>query len=136
MNTPSEVKLISLKNIVDSKGSLTIFESKKDVPFHINRCFTVKDVPENSTRGQHAHKYCEQFVVCMNGSLNCKWHNGSKWNSCVLNNSCEGLYVPAGNWLELMFEEKNIIVMVLCDQPYREDDYVRDWEIFKSTYIK
>ncbi len=62
-------KIIKLNAHKDMRGSLMVNEFEKDMPFSPKRFFMVYDVPNNKVRGEHAHKTCEQFLVCIKGKV-------------------------------------------------------------------
>jgi hypothetical protein len=47
-----------------------------------------------------------------------------------------GLLVPPGIWAEEIYEKPHSVLAVLCDRPYEEGDYIRDFEEFKAYRIK
>jgi acetyltransferase-like isoleucine patch superfamily enzyme len=50
-----------LRQAKDLRGSLTVGEYEREVPFTPKRFFLVFDVPTREVRGEHAHKTCDQF---------------------------------------------------------------------------
>ena len=63
------VELKQLTRAVDLRGSLVAGETSSEVPFTPERFFIVYDVPTREARGAHAHRECEQFLVCVTGSV-------------------------------------------------------------------
>ena len=41
-----------------------------------------------------------------------------------------GVLVPQGVWAEQRYLEDKTMILVLCDQPYEEADYIRNYEEF------
>jgi len=41
-----------------------------------------------------------------------------------------GLLVPNGIWAEQRYLDSDNVLMVLCDRPYEEHDYIRDYREF------
>ena len=62
------VTLHRLPRVVDIRGSLTVGEFDRSIPFAVRRYFMVFDVPSMETRGEHAHRECHQFLICVRGS--------------------------------------------------------------------
>nr|WP_216601432.1 WxcM-like domain-containing protein [Halomonas azerica] len=62
------VNLYQLNYVTDIRGSLTVGEFERSIPFAVKRYFMVFDVPSIETRGEHAHKQCHQFLICVRGS--------------------------------------------------------------------
>ena len=61
------VSLHSLPLFGDLRGDLSVGEFEKDVPFLPRRYFLVFGVPSAKVRGEHAHRVCRQFLVCVRG---------------------------------------------------------------------
>ena len=48
----------------------------------------------------------------------------------VLDNPNFGLFIPPGIWADQKYIENNTILTVLCDRPFEEADYLRNYEDF------
>ena len=59
--------LYLMRQVTDPRGSLTVGEVPTEVPFEPKRYFVVYGVPSSELRGEHAHKECEQFLLCLSG---------------------------------------------------------------------
>ena len=44
-----------LKTFTDERGSLTVAETGKDLPFEVKRAYWIYGVPEGHERGKHAN---------------------------------------------------------------------------------
>ena len=42
----------------------------------------------------------------------------------------QALQVPAMIWNVVSFLAPETVLVVLCDQPFSEDDYIRDYDVF------
>lgn len=42
------------------------------------------------------------------------------------------LLVPPGIWVEIDVRQNQSVLIVLCDRPYEEHDYIRDYAEFLS----
>ena len=60
--------LYLMRRVIDTRGSLTVGEVPTEVPFTPARYFAVYGVPSVELRGEHAHKRCQQFLICLHGS--------------------------------------------------------------------
>ena len=60
--------LYLMRRVTDARGALTVGEVPTEVPFSPARYFAVFDVPSVELRGEHAHKQCQQFLICLHGS--------------------------------------------------------------------
>jgi len=115
-------------SIVDEKeqGILRVFESD-NIPFVVKRVFSVVNAQGGSKRGQHAHKKCNQLICCVAGEINLRCDDGNTQIETLLNPSNEAVLVPGGVWAEQDYVKDNSVIIVFCDQPYDEKDYIRDY---------
>lgn len=91
------------------------------------------DIPSGSTRGGHAHKEQEVFIIAVSGSFDIILDDGNEKRTFKPN---EGLYVTKGTWRELENFSTNAVCLVLSSGEFDEEDYIRDFEVFKKTYGK
>ena len=63
------VTLHRLKLVKDMRGTLSVGEYSRDIPFTPQRYFLVFDVPSAEVRGEHAHVECHQFLICAKGQV-------------------------------------------------------------------
>ena len=124
--------IINLKKISDPRGNLTFIEGDQDIPFEIRRVYYLYDVPGGAARGGHAHKDLHQFLVAMTGSFDVTVDNGRSKSKFHLNRSYYGLYIPNLVWRELDNFSSGSVCLVLASEHYKENDYYRDYEVFRS----
>ena len=110
----------------------TFIENNEHIPFSIKRVFYVYDVPTAESRGAHAHKTLEQFLICLSGSFDVELDDGKKKKKVHLNRPWEGLYIPPMIWAAETNFDPGTVCLVLCSALYCKDDYIRDYEIFKE----
>lgn len=124
------VTLTELATGIDMRGSLAVGEVSRDVPFTPQRWFTVYSVPSVETRGQHAHKRCEQVLVAVAGSLRVVVDDGREREELVLDRRTSALYMPAMIWGIQYGFSPDAVLLVLASEPYDPDDYIRDYAEF------
>ncbi len=124
--------LINLPKIVDPRGNLTFIESAVHIPFEIKRAYWIYDVPGGEKRGEYAFKEQEQVVIALSGSFDVVVDNGEVIKTYSLNRSYYGLYIPAGNWRHLENFSTNAVALIVCSTYYAENDYIRDYKLFKN----
>jgi len=129
----SDARLVDLRRIANPKGNLTPIETGVDVPFEIRRVYYLYDVPGGESRGGHAHRELEQFIVAASGSFDVVLDDGVKRERFFLNRSYYGLYVPRLLWRELENFSSGSVCLVLASQLYDESDYFRDYEGFRAA---
>jgi dTDP-4-amino-4,6-dideoxygalactose transaminase/dTDP-4-dehydrorhamnose 3,5-epimerase-like enzyme len=127
-----EARIIKLPRVTDPRGNLSFIEQCKEIPFEIKRVFYIYDVPAGESRGTHAHKTNNQLIVAASGSFDVFLDDGITQKTVTLNRPFEGLYVPAGIWTQEQSFSSGALCLVLTDDFFDEDDYIRDHD----EYIK
>lgn len=126
--------IVSFKTIdVAGKGSLFVAEGGKEIPFPIKRVYWVYDAKtEGEVRGHHAHKESIQVVVPMHGKLKIELEsqNGETF-TYELTKPNQGLLVPPLFWRRI-FMEKEGSCLCFASKEYNEEDYIRDYSVFKK----
>ena len=130
--TVSGVTVHRLMRAVDLRGSLSAGEFSADVPFVPKRFFLVFDVPGKDVRGEHAHKACHQFLVCVRGSVTLVVDDGRQSEEIVLDQPDAGVYLPPMVWAVQYRYSADAVLLVFASHPYDPDDYVRDYEQFRT----
>lgn len=115
----------------DPRGNLSYAENFKQIPFEIKRAYWIYDVPGGESRGGHAYKENQEFVIALSGSFDVILDNGVEKKRFSLNRSYYGLYVPKGIWREMDNFSTNSVALILSSTPYNEEDYLRDYNEFK-----
>jgi dTDP-4-dehydrorhamnose 3,5-epimerase-like enzyme len=126
------VKIIELPKIIDRRGNLSFFESSNHVPFEIKRTYWIYDVPGGETRGGHAYKELQEIVIALSGSFDVHVESSNGVEVFSLNRSYNALYLPPGTWRSLQNFSTNAVCLVAASAAYDENDYIRDYQQFKS----
>ena len=125
-------EIIQLPKIMDPRGNLSFFETEKHIPFKIKRTYWIYDVPGGEKRGGHAYKQTEEFVVALSGSFDVVLDNGTSRQTFSLNRSYYGLYIPKMYWREMCNFSTNSLALIVASTDYDENNYIRDYKIFKG----
>lgn len=120
------------KHHSDRKGNLTVVENRVTLPFDVKRVYYLYDIPGGEGRGAHAHKELEQLIVAASGSFTVTLDDGVNKRSFFLNRPYQGLYVKPGLWRDLVDFSSGAVAMVLASEVYQKEDYIREYEEFKS----
>ena len=124
------IKIIDLPSLGDERGSLIALESNDSVPFDIKRVYYLFGTKKGVSRGFHAHRALKQLAVCVSGSCRFVLDNGLEKESIVLDSPLKGLIINKMIWREMYDFSDDCVLMVLADEVYDEDDYIRDYEDF------
>lgn len=128
----TEPRIIELPKFLDRRGNLSFIEEQRHLPFDIARCYWIYDVPGGESRGGHAFRKNEEFIVALSGSFDVMLDHGHERKIYSLNRSYYGLYVPCGYWREVKNFSTNSLALVLASCPYEQEDYIRDYEQFRK----
>ena len=127
------VKLVALPQYADMRGHLTVAEFAQHLPFVPQRCFFVHAVPSREVRGEHAHRRCAQFLVCVHGSVSVLVDDGERRDEHRLDSPAVGLYLPPLVWGTQYRYSEDAVLMVLASLPYDASDYLRTYEEFLAA---
>jgi dTDP-4-dehydrorhamnose 3,5-epimerase-like enzyme len=132
MGKPSinDCLLIDLPQILDPRGALTFIESRRHLPFNIQRVYYIYDVPSGSHRGGHAHRQQQEFLIAISGSFDIHLDDGIAKTKISLNRSHLGLRILPLVWREVDNFSPGSVCLVLASAHYKEDDYIRDYRDF------
>lgn len=126
-------RLVALPKIVDLRGALSFGEIGTHLPFTPQRFFMVYDVPSKEVRGEHAHKACHQFLVCVKGSVSVVLDDGRARDEITLDSARMGLHIPPMVWgIQYQFSP-DAVLLVLASDTYAADDYIRKYEDFLAA---
>ncbi|WP_443192718.1 sugar 3,4-ketoisomerase [Microbacterium sp. Clip185] len=121
-----------LRTVSDIRGALLPIDLPGDLPFEAQRVFFVYGVPSKEVRGEHAHRQCEQFLVCLTGSVSCIVDDGKDRSAYVLDDPSLGLYMPKMTWGTQYDYSPDAVLIVFASHPYDDGDYIRDYEEFRE----
>ena len=136
--TPSDVMGVSLHElpyIEDMRGSLTVGEFDRSIPFSPKRYFLVFDVPSREVRGEHAHRTCNQFLICVKGSCMVVADDGKLRREFFMDRPNLGVYLPAMTWGTQYRYSRDAVLLVFASEYYDPNDYIRDYTEFESSVV-
>ena len=125
-----DVKIYELPFVADLRGNLSVGEFEKNLPFTPKRYFLVFDVPSNKVRGEHAHKQCHQFILCVHGTCSVVVDNGQSRQEILLDRPNKGIHLPPMVWGIQYKYSKDSVLLVFASDHYNPDDYIRDYDEF------
>jgi len=121
-----------LAEVADLRGGLVAGEIGKFLPFAVKRFFVVHGVSSRQVRGQHAHRTCHQFLVCVRGSCRVIADDGKHRQEFLLDRGSLGVYLPPKTWGVQYDYSADAALLVFASHAYDPDDYVRDYDEFRK----
>jgi UDP-2-acetamido-3-amino-2,3-dideoxy-glucuronate N-acetyltransferase len=131
--TSTRVKGVTVHHmpeVADIRGSLTVGEFGRSIPFDAKRYFMVYGVPSVETRGEHAHKACHQFLICVGGSCSVVADDGVNREEFELSGPHMGIHLPPMVWGIQYKYSKDAVLLVFASEYYDSADYIRDYTEF------
>jgi UDP-2-acetamido-3-amino-2,3-dideoxy-glucuronate N-acetyltransferase len=125
------VHLMRFAEFADLRGRLTVGELPDEgIPFTPKRWFMVYDVPSREVRGEHAHRVCHQFLICVSGRVSVAVDDGRHRGEVLLDAPTLGIYVPPLVWASQFRYDADAVLLVLASHAYDPDDYIREYDSF------
>ena len=119
--------------IGDERGKLVSIEANKNISFDIKREYYIFDKLPDQEREKHAHKNLEQLIIAIDGACQFVLDDGKNRETVWLNRPDVGLYIGKNMWREMRHFSYGCKLMVLASDYYNEDEYIRDYSVFKET---
>jgi dTDP-4-dehydrorhamnose 3,5-epimerase len=128
-----------LQGHADERGTLTavnlpfptIVQDFRFYEMNVRRFFYVTGVPKGVQRGAHAHKEARQVLICITGSIRVTLNDGKRnWTKILMPDHF--IFVDNGIWATQQFLTGSDVLLVLCDTHYDKDDYITNFEEFKT----
>jgi len=130
---PTAVRGVTLHRfpvIPDLRGSLTVGDFERQIPFTPQRYFMVYGVPSREIRGEHAHKACHEFLICVRGSCSVMADDGEQRIETLLDEPHKGVYLPPMTWRVHYRYSPDGLLLVFASHHYDAADYIRNYEEF------
>ncbi len=126
-----DAKIVMMRSFPDKRGTLSVGELGKEMPFPVKRIYYIYGVPSKDIRrGYHSHKALRQLCLCTSGSCTMMLDDGKERCDFVLDSPDKALYIGPGIWREMYDFSEDAVLMVLASEEYSEDDYIRDYDEF------
>jgi len=131
-----KIEIINFEIKGDERGSLISLEENKNIPFDIKRVYYIFNTVEGIRRGFHAHKKLKQLLVCVSGSCKVLLDDGKSKEEISLDNPSKSLLIESMIWREMFDFSPDCVLIVLANEVYDENDYLRDYQQFLSYLNK
>lgn len=132
MTGMDKCRLVALQSFTDPRGVLTPIEGGTDIPFLPLRAFVLSNVPADQGRGFHAHRFSDEYLLVLQGSVMVALSDGRQERGFRLDRPDEGLFIPPMIWIELTEFTADAIVLALASRPYDPVEYITS----KADFMK
>ncbi len=123
-----KARIIELPKVEDYRGNLSFLEIEKHIPYSIERVYWIYDVPGGQSRGGHAFKEQQEFIIAISGSFTITLDYGYSKEYFDMKRSYYGLFIPAGIWRQMDNFSTNSLALVISSTKYYELDYIRNYD--------
>lgn len=129
------VSLITLVQHHDARGPLAVLgQDQAPLPFAPARIFFTYQA-NHRARGAHAHRHCEQILICAAGQLKVLVNDGLQSEIIHLTGPLQALHLHPMVWSEQFDHQPHTVLMVLASLPYDESDYLRTPEGWRQALV-
>lgn len=128
--------LVTFSQIGDAGiGYLSVSETAvPPVPFTVQRVFWTYSTPDTILRGRHAHRATEHVLLAVAGSIVVTLESAAGELSVFrLESPHVGLYVPPHVWHTMQYSP-GAVQLALASRPFEEEDYIRNYQEFKTFW--
>ncbi len=130
-------KIIDLKDFGDERGGLISFQDGINSPFDIKRVFYIYDTRgDDIVRGAHANIKSKFLLIAISGSCRVKIDLGNKIDEVLLNTPLKALYLDKMVWKEMFEFSHNAMLLVLSNEMYDENEYIRNYDEYLQIINK
>lgn len=130
--TLNEVQLIKIPVVEDLRGNLGFIQNGS-LPFDFKRVYYLFDVPSTAFRGGHSHINQQEILIALSGSFEVVLNDGNEKKSFLLNKPNVGLLITTGIWRELQNFSSGSVCLVVAQDVFDEEDYIRDFDEFLDS---
>ena len=127
-----QMRILDFPDLGDERGNLVVVEGGSAIPFEIKRIFYIYGSDNEVVRGCHANLRSEFVMINVSGTNKVKVDNGYETSIIELNRPRMGLYLKSNVWTEMYDFSPDSVLLVLSNEHYDPDEYIRDYE----TYLK
>ena len=117
----------------EPSGTLGVLEFSA-INFEPQRIYWLSNIPAGESRGKHAHKSLNQLFVLLQGTARVEIYRGRQIQVYELSEQGQGLALTPGLWRNIVNCSDDMVLLVICDQPYDERDYIRSFEEYVNWY--
>lgn len=134
VNKRFDYKIVKINTVLqeDNETGLSFFESEQDIPFRINRLYTIFKQEEDAQRGFYVYKQSWHMFICPYGEINIYIDTGKEKKNILLSRPSEGLILHPSVWREITWKMPESVLCVVASGHYdsgklnvNHDDYIK-----------
>lgn len=125
-----QIQILDFPDLGDERGNLVVVEGGQAIPFDIRRIFYIYGSDPEVVRGSHANLRSEFVMINVSGTSKVKVDNGHEQRIVELNRPRMGLYLKSMVWKEMYDFSPDSVLLVLSNEHYDPDEYIRDYEVY------
>jgi len=133
---PGQAILFDIPTFSDDRGALSVLEEGGEegggLPFTPRRLYYLYGSDAGQLRGEHANIASRQCLIAMTGTAEVDIDDGTGPRTFVLDRPDRGLLLEPVLWRVVRFGDAASVLAVLASDLYDEDDYIRDYEAFRT----
>ena len=131
-----QIRILDFPDLGDERGNLVVVEGGNAIPFEIKRIFYIYGSDDEVIRGRHANIRSEFVMINVSGTSKVKVDNGHETRIIELNRPRMGLYLKNNLWKEMYDFSPDSVLLVLSNEHYDPDEYVRDYGAYLNMVKK
>ncbi len=136
VNLEDQIRILDFPDLGDERGNLVVVEGGSAIPFEIKRIFYIYGSDDRVVRGKHANLRSEFVMINVSGTSRVKVDNGSQSRIIELNRPRMGLYLKSMVWKEMYDFSADSVLLVLSNEHYDPEEYIRDYEDYLNVVKK
>lgn len=125
-----QIRILDFPDLGDERGNLVVVEGGSAIPFEIKRIFYIYGSDSEVIRGRHANLRSEFVMINVAGTSTIRVDNGRESRIIKLDRPRMGLYLKSMVWKEMYEFSPDSILLVLSNEHYDAEEYIRDYETY------
>lgn len=122
----TKANIIEFPKIYDSRGSLSVIENFKQLPFAIKRTRWIYGMPSGSSQNGYALRTQNQLIVALSGSCDVTTCDGDCEQAFHLQCASQALLLPAMTWRSIGNFSTNTVLLILSSGEDCPEEYIYD----------
>ncbi len=131
-----QIQILDFPDLGDERGNLVVVEGGQAIPFDIKRIFYIYGSDTEVVRGSHANLRSEFVMINVSGTSKVKVDNGHEQRILELNRPRMGLYLKSMVWKEMYDFSQDSVLLVLSNEHYDPNEYIRDYKTYLEMVWK